>query len=112
MAITKTTLISRIPAIVADLPSTVKDALEESADAIAEGAKSRVPVDTGDLRDAIHVEEIENGFSVVAGDDDVFYGHIVENGGVNTPPRPFLIPAFEAERDNLLERVAEALEDM
>jgi HK97 gp10 family phage protein len=112
MPITTTTLISRIPEIVADLPSTVKDALMESAEAIAEAAKERVPVDSGALRDAIHVEEIEGGASVVAGDERVFYGHLVEHGTTQAPPRPFLIPAFEAERENLLERVGEALEDI
>jgi HK97 gp10 family phage protein len=105
-------LISRIPQIIASLPPSVAEALEESANAIAEGAKGRVPVDSGALRDAIHVEEIDNGYSVVAGDDSAFYGHIVENGSVRVPPRPFLMPAFEAERENLLERVSEALEDL
>lgn len=106
------TLYSRIPQIIASLPATVEEALRESADAIAAGAKDRVPVDTGSLRDAIHVEEIPGGFSVVAGDEDTFYAHIVEGGGVNTPPRPFLVPAFEAERESLLERVSEALDDL
>jgi HK97 gp10 family phage protein len=105
-------LVSRIPQIIVQLEPSVKEALLESAEAIASGAKDRVPVDSGSLRDAIHVEEITGGFSIVAGDDDTFYGHIVENGSVRVPPRPFLIPAFEAERENLLERVSEALEDL
>jgi HK97 gp10 family phage protein len=106
-------LTSRIPQIIADLPSEVNDALKEGADAIAEGAQSRVPVDEGTLRDAIHVEEIEGGYSVVAGNEtDAFYGHIVEHGSVRVPARPFLMPAYESEREHLLEIVADALENI
>ena len=76
-----------------------------TAEVVEKGAKSRVPIDSGDLRDAIHVEPVEDGYAVVAGDSDVFYGHIVENGSVNVPPRPFLVPALEAERDNIAKRM-------
>lgn len=106
------TLKSRIPEIIAELPVSVDAAIKEGAEAIAEDAQERVPVDSGALREAIHVEKIEGGYSVVAGDDNAFYGHIVEHGGVRTPPRPFLIPAFEANVDALVEGVEEALEDL
>lgn len=103
---------SRLPAIIAELPSEVDDALKEGADAIVEGAAERVPVDSGALRDAIHVEDTEGGYLVVAGDTEAFYGHIVEHGGVNTPPRPFLIPAYEAEHEGLIGRVKDALDNL
>lgn len=103
---------SRLPEIIAELPHEVGDALKEGADAIAEGAQERVPIETGALRDAIHVEETDGGYLVVAGDNDAFYGHIVEHGSVNTPPRPFLIPAYEAEHESLISRVKDALDHL
>lgn len=103
---------SRIPAILAELPVEVDDAIHEGADAIAEVAQERVPVDEGTLRDAIHVEKIEGGYSVVAGNTEAFYGHIIEHGGVHTPARPFLIPAYESTREALLDGINDALEDL
>jgi HK97 gp10 family phage protein len=46
---------------------------------------------------------------VVAGDDDVFYGHFVENGTVKQPPRPFLIPALEAAAPGIIAGVQRVL---
>lgn len=106
------TLHSRIPEIILDLPGEVNDALEQGVEAIAEDAKERVPVETGALRDAIHIEEIPGGWAVVAGDDDAFYGHIIEHGGVNVPARPFLIPAKEARWDDVVGLIEEALENL
>lgn len=103
---------SRIPLIIAELDDRLIEGVTEVAEAIADGARERVPVDTGTLRDAIHVEVDQSSVRVVAGNDDAFYGHIVEGGGVNTPARPFLIPAFEAERPRLEDVVGEHLEDL
>jgi hypothetical protein len=36
---------------------------------------------------------------VVAGDDDVFYGHMVEHGTTHSAPHPFRVPAAEEARD-------------
>jgi HK97 gp10 family phage protein len=107
------TLVSRIPEIIASLPGEVKDALEPGAQLIAEEAQNRVPVDEGTLRDAIHVEEVEGGWSVVAGnEEDAFYGHIIEHGGAHQAPRPFLTPAAESAWDDVLQLVEDALEDL
>lgn len=132
-------LTSRIPLIVAELDETTLEGVMEIAERIVEGAKQRVPDApplTEGLVGAIHIEtgsdlvkSTEAGFShsaltvtaedlaegavaVVAGDHDHFYGHIIENGGVHTPPRPFLVPAFEQERPNLEEVVGEKLREL
>lgn len=107
-------LVSRIPEIIAALPEDIGPALEEGANAIAADAQQRVPVDTGRLRDAIHVEKGEGDltYAVVAGDDAVFYGHIVEHGGVNTPARPFLVPAAEARKADIEAAVIDAMEEV
>jgi hypothetical protein len=108
-----TTLKSRFPTISAELRPKVGLAVAEGAEIVMENAWVRVPVDEGDLREAIHVERLDAAeYSVVAGNEDVFYGHIVEFGGsgANDPgPRPFLVPALEASTFEIIALVTGAL---
>jgi HK97 gp10 family phage protein len=94
---------SDIPDILRDM-YLLQEAVEVGAEIIAAEARKRVPVDSGALRDAIHTTEVKNfSVEVVAGNKDVFYGHLVEYGGASTPPRPFLIPALEDRRSKVLD---------
>jgi HK97 gp10 family phage protein len=100
---------SRLPQIVAELPVAVRAALVASAQKIAQDAKDRVPVKSGRLRDGIHVEIGEEGVLVVAGDRDVFYGHMVEHGTTHSPPHPFLVPALEQNRGETVAAIDAAI---
>ena len=100
---------SRIPKITAEMIPKLEAATAAGAELIAARAKQRVPVDTGRLRDAIHVESDDGGFAVIAGDTEAFYGHIVEHGGARTPAHPFLIPATEESREEVITLVTAAL---
>ena len=103
---------SRLQAIAASLDDRVNAGVREVAEEIAKDAQARVPVASGRLRDSVHVEDVEGvagQYEVVAGDDDVFYGHLVEYGTTNTPARPFLIPAGEGKRAGLAARVGARL---
>ena len=102
-------LTNKIPEILKELDPAVRAALVRSAQGIVQDAKDRVPVETGRLRDAIHWEPTEEGISVIAGDQKVFYGHMVEHGSVHNAPRPFLVPALEQNRDEIERNVAEAV---
>jgi HK97 gp10 family phage protein len=94
---------SRLPAIAAELALKVDATAGAGAELIAAAAQDRVPVRTGALRDAIHVERTGIAeYEVIAGNDSVFYGHIVEHGGAYTPARPFMTPALEASRPEIL----------
>jgi HK97 gp10 family phage protein len=84
--------------IIVELPPAVRVAVNAGAETVAESAKSRVPVDTGRLQEAIHIEEVPGGAEVVAGNRVAWYGMLVEHGTVNQPPRPFLVPALEENR--------------
>ena len=103
---------SRIPQITAELLPRLEAATGAGAELIAERAKQRVPVNTGALRDAIHVEPDDGGFAVIAGDTEAFYGHIIEHGGVRQPAHPFLIPAAEESREEVISLVAAALRSL
>jgi HK97 gp10 family phage protein len=101
---------SRLPKIAAELVATMDGIAEGGAMFVSERAKQRVPVDTGKLRDAIHVERDEfASYAVVAGNSKAFYGHIVEHGSVHTPPHPFLVPALEESRADIEAAAAAAL---
>lgn len=93
---------SRLPEIAAELAVRAELAAKAAAERVEQGAKDRVPVRTGKLRDAIHVDHERPGvYDVVAGDTDAFYGHIVEHGGAYTPAHPFIVPAAEQVRKEL-----------
>lgn len=102
---------SLIPAISGALDEVASTAVLAAAEQVASNARSRVPVNTGHLRDSIHTEVDGEDVYVVAGggEHNVFYGHLVEFGGAHTPPRPFLIPALEDERGYIVLSVANAL---
>jgi HK97 gp10 family phage protein len=96
-----THLTNRFPQIIAKLMRNSEALVRLSAEQIAAGARARVHVDSGDLRDAIHVEPTDDGRLVIAGDDDVFYGHFEEFGAAGRSAHPFLVPAAEEQRDFL-----------
>lgn len=85
----------------------------ESAELVAAQAKSRVPVNTGRLQAAIHVDKqgIAN-YAVVAGDSSAFYGHIVEHGGVHHGAHPFLVPSLEESRGEIVKTARTALRSL
>lgn len=101
---------SRLPKIAAELAAAADMAAHRSANRAAVKAKERVPVATGKLHDAIHVErEGLAAYMVVAGDREAFYGHIIEHGGRFVPPRPFIVPAAEDTRDEAVAILKAAL---
>lgn len=100
---------SRIPEIAKALEPAIHEAVKEAADTIRDAAKERVPVRTGRLRRAIHTEEAPEGAYVIAGDSQAWYGHLVEHGTSHSPPHPFLVPAFEENRREIQEHLAETI---
>lgn len=103
---------SRISEIADRLGAAVHDALLKGARRVVETAKETVPVDPTaktHLRDHIHIREDEDGIWIVAGDRKHFWAHILEHGGVSHPPHPFLVPALEQHREQILLDVREAI---
>ena len=103
---------SRLPQIIVAIDPKVTAALTVGAEGIAERAKQRVPVATGRLRDAIHVEQDGDDVAVVAGDSDVWYGHLVEHGTSSAPAQPFLLPAAEERRNEIKAAVVAVLKTL
>lgn len=107
------TLKSRFPTIIAELRPKVSSSIKFGAELIAEDAQERVHRDTEDLYHAIHTERTGPAeYAVIAGDDQVFYGHLEEFGTSHSPPHPFLVPAVEAQEENVVALVAAALKGL
>lgn len=92
-----------------------KEALERGGDTIAQTARSLCPVDTGRLRDSIHVEVSAKGarVSVVADAENpqngVKYARIVEfSPKIN---KPYMIPAYDAHKQEVRESVIDAIRE-
>ena len=104
---------SRIDIIASHLDEEIDPAMRQIAEEIVAGAKARVPVESGALQRAIHLDRRAEGeYAAVAGDTNAYYGHIVEHGSAAggrgrgpQPPRPFLIPAAEAAKQHIDDRV-------
>ena len=104
---------NEFPKIVASLAPKVGGAVHAGAKVIEARAKATVPVDEGDLRDAIHTErDGRMGARVVAGNASVFYGHLVEHGGAHSAAQPFLVPAVESSKAEVVALVNAALRSL
>jgi HK97 gp10 family phage protein len=104
---------SRLPQIVLEIELRTERAIEAGAEHVKNAAKDRVRPHrvSGQLEEAIHVQEEPEGFYVVAGggDEHVFWGHLLENGTTHSAPYPFLTPALEESRDVIVRSVGAAL---
>lgn len=108
--------------LVDEMPKAVRAAVEiamaESADLIVAGARLRVPVESGDLRDSIHRTEVREGkrgglYVAISAGRPTRDGHyntarIVEFGTMDTPAQPFLLPAYRANRRRAQARIRRA----
>lgn len=82
---------------------------ELAADQIIAIEEQLVPVDTGDLYLSIRKEPKGHAeFYVIAGkiDEDIDYAPFVEYGTINSAAQPFVTPAAEQTRPELIDMVA------
>lgn len=93
------TVTSRIPQIMARTRPLAMAAVAKTVQDIETGAKSRAPVDTGNLRNSIQgsVGGLSGQVSVGA-----HYGIYVEFGTYKMSAQPYFIPAVEAARGPFL----------
>lgn len=123
---------ARIKRLMDQLPKEIVDDVERAvlkgAREVADAQRLLVPVDTGDLRDSIHVTpagqtspaysqpggaEVVGPLSarVTAGNSDVRYAHLVEygtgprDGHPGTPAQPFFWPGYRLSRQRVTSRI-------
>ena len=106
------TLKSRLPAIAAELRPKVSAAVKKGAQLVAEEARERVPIGPPDVHIKDDIRVARQGpaeYAVLAGDENTWYGHMVEFGTSHSAPRPFLVPALEEHRGAAVNFVRVAL---
>lgn len=100
----------------AELRGDIPDALREAAEQFLEDAKSRVPVDSGDLRDSgyvgtkgnstyqakkIHAKEVKANEGEAVVGFAAFYSKFVEFGTKKMAAQPFMRPTLDSSKDKL-----------
>lgn len=85
----------------------VKEQIGKSALNIQKGAKQRCPVDTGALRNSITVEYYGDTSAEIA--PHMPYAAYVEFGTKKQAAQPYMVPAAEEERPNLIKGIEEAI---
>lgn len=111
----RVTLQSRLPLVAAELRPRVAKAVKAGAEVIAEDAQRRVeigppPVHIFDTIEVVRREAAGYAVQVTATDPRGFpYAFVVEFGGQDRPANPFLLPAVEANEDNVVYLVTGAL---
>lgn len=95
-------------------------ALDNAGEIVAKAARAKVPVDTGGLRESIdvsgtlsrrqkteHTKQAEQERFV--GPDSRPQGHLREFGGDGNAPQPFMRPAWDETRQEVLQRIQDEL---
>ena len=93
------TIFNRIPEMMVRLPVESAVRVNQTADAVASGARASAPVDTGALRSSISVSGTGTTAQVTTGVD---YAIFQEYGTHKMPAHPFMTPAAEAQRGRWL----------
>lgn len=109
-------LTSRLNAIAALMDGRMDAVLRGGAELVRDRAEARAPdappLGEG-LKQSIHVNDSDADqfrYAVVAGDNDVFYAHMVEHGTSHSAPRPFLVPALEESRTEIVRNARKVID--
>ena len=79
--------------------------LREAGELLKGEIQARAPVRTGALRESVRVIETQNGCAV---GPEKFYARFLEFGTSRMSARPFIRPAFEENKEKLMETIAKA----
>lgn len=118
--------LSELKAAIEQLPkavgkSVMRKVLMARAKTIAAAAKSLAPVNSGELRDSIiastklskrqkrEAKETGSYVEVYAGAGPLPHAHLVEFGSVHNAPEPFMRPAWDGAKGELLDTIKEDL---
>jgi HK97 gp10 family phage protein len=106
--------------------AALEDAMLESADRIVAGARLRVPVESGKVRDSIKRSEVREGkrgglyVAITAGDSSTLtdekgkryqVARLLEFGTMAMPAQPYMLPAYHANRNTARRRMRRAIRD-
>src|SRR5579885_270925 len=102
-------IMTQIDSVHAGMQTKIDRAVQGAGLSCQKYAKILCPVDTGRLRSSIQYVNVGTYKCMV--NTDVFYaifvelGHATRGGGGYVPPRPFMTPAYEQAKRELLEKL-------
>lgn len=103
-------LLSRLGRIGAEAEQVKKDALQAGAEVVQQAASEKAPKRTGALAENIVISDItEDGTVDIGPDRDRFYGFFLEFGTSKMAARPFLQPAFEENKEQVQQKMADVI---
>lgn len=108
-------LLDKLKKIGDGLSDKLKDAVGDAAQVVVDSARGKAPVETGNLKKSID-KEVENSkdnncFFRVGIGKEAWYGRFAEYGTMYKPARPFLRPAVDENKDDVVKKIREALND-
>ena len=97
-----------------EISERLRGAVGEAGEAVRDGARQRVPQDSGALHDGIEVVTAEDGFVAEIGprDPELYYGVFIEHGTSRRQAVPYMFPASEDERVRLPARLRRSVSDL
>ena len=112
-------ILNRLQQIGANVSRLENQALRNAAEPVLEDAKANAPVRTGKLKEGLKISSIktkEGMKYVLVGVDKsdnskIFYGKFVEFGTTKMSARPFLGPAYEKNKREIVETIKDTLKE-
>lgn len=101
-------LLRKLDSIEPLVEEAVEKALEKSGTLIEADAKTFVPVDTGALKDSIY-HKVQDGQLEVGA--TMPYAIFVEFGTYKMRPQPYLTPAFEANKEVMIDTIKQEIQE-
>jgi len=106
-------LLAQLDRLGEDASKALKEAVMKGAEVVREDASRRAPRRTGKLSQSIIIESAEvdpDYISVKIGPNkEAFYGTFVEKGTSKMHAKPFLRPAWDANKENVKKIISDEL---
>jgi HK97 gp10 family phage protein len=112
-------LLNKLQQLGANISSLENKALKNAAEPVLEDAKANVPVKTGKLQRGLKTSGIKtkDGIKYVlvgvdrSDNSKIFYGKFIEFGTSKMSARPFLEPAYEKNKKEIVEAIKNTLKE-
>lgn len=112
-------ILNKLQQIGTNVSKLENKALKNAADPVLEDAKANAPVKTGKLKKGLKISGIKtkDGIKYVlvgvnkSDNSDIFYGKFVEFGTSKMSARPFLGPAYEKNKKEIIESIKNTLKE-
>jgi len=112
-------LLNRLQQIGTNISSLENKALKNAAEPVLIDAKANVPIKTGKLQRGLKVSGIKTSGGIKhvlvgvdrADNSEIFYGKFIEFGTSKMSARPFLEPAYEKNKKEIVEAIKNTLKE-